>query len=261
MIQSVDRALRIIELFIENETMSFTEIVSAMDLPKSTVFGLLETLEARNYISRNKRTGRYSLGVILLELGGLFSSRLGLREAAYPSMQKLCRKTNQTVQLSILNGMNVVYLEKVEPQGLVQIYTRIGGVFPAHCTGTGKMLLACLEEDELDNLLGNRELEKKAKLTITNVEILKKELRITKERGYSKDYCESNDQVVGYAMPILNFEGKVIASISVGGVVGLFPLDHEGEILMALYEAVSEISVSMGYHGRMKKPMISDKAN
>lgn len=249
MIQSVDRALRIMELFMASETLSLTEISSEMGLPKSTVFGLLETLVAHHYLKRDSDTARYSLGLALLELGGLFSSRLSIRNVAYQVMQELSAKTNQSVPLSILSGFNIVYLERVAPpEQLYQFATRVGSSYPAHCTATGKMLLALLPDQELENLLRDRVLPRVTAQSITDPMELRQELRRIRERGYAIDDRESHDQVYGISTPILDHRGKAVAALSCGGFVGGF-IGLEESVLGHLRKATEKISRELGYQG------------
>jgi DNA-binding IclR family transcriptional regulator len=250
MIQSVDRALQIIELFIDHESLTLTEIYRLLGLKKSTAFGLLETLEARGYLRRDKMTQGYKLGPTMLKIGSLFAERLNLHDAAYPIMQKLCDDVGLTVQLSTLVGMDVVYLEKVEPDELIQFTIRLGSSMPAHCTGTGKALLSCLSEEELDEKLRGYKLKQFTPYTITDSKILKEDLRKARALGYAKDFRESNENVVGYAVPIYNYAGHPIAGISVGGFLNSFPDEREEYLVKKLCESAEKISNILGYKNR-----------
>lgn len=248
MVKSVDKALRIVQLFINSESLSFTEICQQADLPKATAFNLIETLEVHKYLHRNPN-GRYALGRTLLELGNLYTSRLHLRDIAYPIMQRMSEITNQTSQLTMLSDLNVVYLEKVDSSGLIQLNTRIGSTFPAHCTATGKIMLAFLPEDELNSLLQNRPLTKMTAYTITDKDALKENLAETRRNGYSVDNRESNDQIMAFGAPIRDSSGKVIAGISLTGLATSFISTSE-KSLNCLLEGAAKISKILGYKQR-----------
>lgn len=248
MVKSVDKALRIVQLFINSESLSFTEICQQADLPKATAFNLIETLEVHKYLHRNPN-GRYALGRTLLELGNLYTSRLHLRDIAYPIMQRMSEITNQTSQLTMLSDLNVVYLEKVDSSGLIQLNTRIGSTFPAHCTATGKIMLAFLPEDELNSLLQNRPLTKMTAYTITDKDALKENLAETRRNGYSVDNRESNDQIMAFGAPIRDSSGKVIAGISLTGLATSFISTSE-KSLNCLLEGAGKISKILGYKQR-----------
>lgn len=249
MVKSVDKALRIVQLFINSESLSFTEICQQADLPKATAFNLIETLEVHKYLHRNPTNGRYALGRTLLELGNLYTSRLHLRDIAYPIMQRMSEITNQTSQLTMLSDLNVVYLEKVDSSGLIQLNTRIGSTFPAHCTATGKIMLAFLPEDELNSLLQNRPLTKMTAYTITDKDALKENLAETRRNGYSVDNRESNDQIMAFGAPIRDSSGKVIAGISLTGLATSFISTSE-KSLNCLLEGAAKISKILGYKQR-----------
>ncbi|NLN48443.1 MAG: IclR family transcriptional regulator [Clostridiales bacterium] len=249
MVKSVDKALRIVQLFINSESLSFTEICQQADLPKATAFNLIETLEAHKYLHRNPTNGRYALGRTLLELGNLYTSRLHLRDIAYPIMQRMSELTNQTSQLTMLSDLNVVYLEKVDSSGLIQLNTRIGSTFPAHCTATGKIMLAFLPEDELNSLMQNRPLTKMTAYTITDKNALKENLAEARRNGYSVDSRESNDQIMAFGAPIRDSSGKVIAGISLTGLATSF-ISTSDKSLNCLLEGAAKISKILGYKQR-----------
>ena len=96
-----------------------------LNLKKSTAFGLLETLEARGYVRRDPKTQGYMLGQTMLKIGSLYAERLNLHNIAYPIMQELCDEVGLTIQLSTLVGMEVIYLDKVEPKEALQFTIRI----------------------------------------------------------------------------------------------------------------------------------------
>lgn len=255
MIQSVDRALRILGLFLDKETLTLTEISRKMDLPKSTVFGLLETLEAHHYLKRDSETARYSLGVSLLELGGLYSSRLSIRDVAFPTMQALCEKSNQAATLSVLSGFNIVYLERMAPQNQLYFFdARVGSTYSAHCVATGKMLLALLPEQELDSLLKDRTLPRVTEHTITDPQEFREELRKIRERGYAMDNRESHSQVYSIAYPIFDYSGKAVAALSCGGFIGEI-LDNEESMRKLIRAASERISRELGYKTDMYYPL------
>ncbi|GHV43610.1 IclR family transcriptional regulator [Synergistales bacterium] len=249
MIQSVDRALRILELFVSDNKLSLTEISHRMELSKSTVFGLLETLKSRRYLDRDAMSGKYTLGAVLLKLGGLYKGRLDFRRIAYPIMLRLCEITNQVLQLAVLSGIEVVYLEKVENpnQRILQMVLPVGSTMPAHCTATGKMLLSSLKDFEIETLYHGYELKAYSSNTITDIDVLKNELKKVREQAYAIDKFESNEHVVGVAMPIYDFEGVMVAALSLGGVKGIYPEDNMDQMIELLRDATNEISSGLGF--------------
>lgn len=154
-VQSVDRALSILALFRTESSLGLTQIADRMNLAKSTVYGLIATLEKHGYLEQDLNTGKYRLGVRLLEMGGLFEKRLNLRREVAPVMKSLVERFAETVQVSILDGCEVVYIDLLEAPTSLRFTARIGMRAPAHCTATGKVMLADLPEGLLDELYGS----------------------------------------------------------------------------------------------------------
>ena len=250
MIQSVDRALAILELFKDVDSLGLTEIAKKMGIAKSTAFGLVSTLMSKGFLEKDSVTNKYRLGVILLELGGLYSSRLDIRNEALPFMHGLREKTNETVQLSILVGTDIVYIDRAEAPSFIRFTTRVGSMSPAHCTATGKVLLSYIEEEELDRLYKGKSLTAFTDKTITDISSLKQTLKEVKDAGYSIDDEESELGLRGVAAPIFNHKGKVVAALSVGGPTDRVTLDS----LLGITEHVCEIGYSISQRLGYRKP-------
>ncbi|MDI3481382.1 MAG: hypothetical protein PWQ97_1037, partial [Tepidanaerobacteraceae bacterium] len=179
-VQSVDRALHILELFREESSLGLTQIAERMGLAKSTVYGLVATLEANHYLEQDPDNGKYRLGIRLLEMGELFNQRLDLRREAAPIMKSLVEKYAETVQLSILDGTEVVYIDLIEAPTSIKYTSRIGKRAPAHCAGTGKAMLADLPEDIIDKLYSNKPLVTPTPRSISNIVLLKEHLKLVR---------------------------------------------------------------------------------
>lgn len=217
-IQSVERALNILEYIAENGNKAgLTEISKGLGLSKSTVHGLIATLEQMGYIQQHSDSGKYSLGLKLFQLGMVVYNSMDLRTIALPHLHVLADKYKETVHLAVLSEGEVVYIEKVDSPRSIRIVSRIGGRNPAHCTGVGKVLLAALPEEALDRLLAKGTLHRYTNNTITNPLELKKHLQEVREKGVAFDLEEFERGLRCVAAPIRNHRGTVIAAISVSG--------------------------------------------
>ncbi|NTZ18600.1 IclR family transcriptional regulator [Paenibacillus sp. JMULE4] len=166
-IQSVERALRILDLFDEyHKELKITEISSRMDLHKSTVHSLLKTLQEYHYIEQNPDNGKYRLGMKLLERSSRLVQSLDIRQAANPFLQKLSKTTGQTAHLVILDGKEGVYIDKVEGDKAVIRYSRIGRRIPLHCSAVGKALIAFKSPEQIRSILKGYEYQKHTEKTI-----------------------------------------------------------------------------------------------
>ena len=246
-IQSVDRALDILELYLHSpEELSVKEISEAMGLSKSTVHGLIKTLEQRGYLKQNPGNMKYRLGMKLFSLGNVVADHLDIRKIARPVIRRLADNIKETVHLAVLNGDEVVYTEKVEGPGALRMYSQVGRKVPVYCTGVGKVILAYQDEETVERLLSKETLRAFTPYTITDKEKLKAHLAAIREQGYALDNEEIELGLRCVAAPIYDHQGKVFASISCAGPAIRMSggLDFN---IRAMKEAAHEISRLMGY--------------
>ncbi len=247
-IQSVARALAIIELFDEtNRELSIKEISTKLDLNKSTVHSLLSTLKEYGYISQNNETNEYSLGWKLYERGYLMISQMDIRNIARPHLEKLNNETNQTVHLVTLLGKEAIYIDKITGNSTLVIYSRVGKRVPLHSSGVGKVLAAFLNETQLNSVMEGYVFEKRTENTIQTHEAFFEELNRVKENGFAMDYEENEQGIICLAMPVYDYSGEVIAAVSVSTPKTFFNDDVEKFNYESLKKCVEEISHDLGY--------------
>ncbi|MDD3569530.1 MAG: IclR family transcriptional regulator [Lachnospiraceae bacterium] len=216
-IQSIERAMSILELFEDgNREKSVKEIALKLDLSKSTVFGLINTLANLNYLHQNEDNLKYSLGLKVLALGSAVSQSNLLSKAANPHLQKLSFKFQETCLLAIEENGFVVYIDKTESSSSISINTRIGTKKDLFCTGVGKCFLAFMPKENADNII-NLGLRKLTPNTIDNASDLEKELNSIRKRGFAFDNEEYELGISCVAVPVFSNSGKIIASISLTG--------------------------------------------
>ena len=219
MIQSVDRALKILDMFLEHDDMSLTEIANNMQLSKSTVSGLVSTLETNGYLERKAHSLRYVLGTQLFRLGSCYSNRLDYKAVAHSFLYDLCQRTNLTVNMAMLRGRNVIYVDNIDPRGMIEFATKEGNVLPAHCTATGKSLLSSLSNEEVRRRYEGVSMEALTKNSITTVDDLIQDLERIRIAGYSIDNFESDVRTFGCGVLVRDAYGGTPVAISVGGLV------------------------------------------
>ena len=247
-IQSVDRALRILDLFDEHTTeLKITDISNQMGLHKSTIHSLLKTLLNHGYISQNPENGKYGLGMKLFERGNYVIQSLDVRDLSKKYLMDLSAKTGQTTHLVILDGKEGVYIDKVEGPMAVILYSKIGKRIPLHCSAVGKALIAFKDPEEIKKILHEYSYLKQTEFTITNESEFMRELQEVRSQGYAIDNQENEPGVRCIAAPIRNHENKVIAAISLSTLVGRIN-DAQLEIFIEqLKQAALELSEQMGY--------------
>jgi DNA-binding IclR family transcriptional regulator len=248
-VQSVDRALDILESFDFNaEELGVTELAHKLNLHKNNVFRLLATLEVRGYIEQDRKSGNYRLGIKTFEIANVFLHHLGLRRQARPILEELVNKCDETANLAILDGSDVIYILMHETSQTVRIVLRLGQRLPAHCTAAGKAQLAFESADRLQLLFKDTPLRKLTENTIVRPEALREHLREVAKVGFALDNEEFELGVRCLAVPVRDYSHKVVASVGLSGPLSRFSMERiEKELVPLVKEAGEKISERLGY--------------
>lgn len=247
-IQSVERALKILDLFDEREReLSITEISKRMNLHKSTIHSLLKTLQSQRYISQNEENGKYMLGLKLFERGNMVVSHLDLRNIARKHLEWLSSITNLTIHLVILDGQEGVYIDKVEGSGVTVVYSRIGRRVPIHTSAVGKSLVASKTDMELDELLEGYNFIKPTEKSVGSKTEFLAEVEQARILGYSIDNEENEPGIVCFAVPIKDYSGKAVAAVSMSMPASKLSDETRENYVGLLKECSSKISQALGY--------------
>ena len=152
---SVRNAARVLRAFSRaGQELGITELARQLGLSKSTVHRLVTTLTAERLLERGSTPGRYRLGLVLYELGSNVTEHVDLHQAALPVIATLRHETGEMVHVAVLDGLEVVYVERLESHNLLPVFRQVGHRLPAHWTSSGKILLAALPPDELEPAAG-----------------------------------------------------------------------------------------------------------
>lgn len=247
-IQAVDRALRILDLFDEHETeLKITDISDRIGLHKSTVHSLLKTLQVRGYIAQNPENGKYKLGMKLFERGNFVIQGLDIRTIAKSYLVDLSTKTGQTTHLVILDGKEGVYIDKVEGPMAVVLYSRIGRRIPLHSSAVGKVLIAYKSRSDLQQILEGYVYNRQTEKTISGENEFLEELEKVRNVGYAIDNQENEPGVRCVAVPIRDHSGQVIAAISMSTLISRVNDEELEQFIALLKQASGELSSQMGY--------------
>lgn len=253
-IQSVDRALQVLELFsLEKPEWGVTEISKALNIYKSNVHNILSTLAEKGFVKKDPKTDKYKLGIKFFELGSVVIKNMDLRRIAHPHIEKLSKEFNETVHLGVLDEGRVVSIEREESNKGLCSHIEIGKRTPLHCTAVGKAIMAYLSEDEINFIIREKGLEKYTENTITNKEELGKEFLKIRKQGYAVDNMEHEEGVRCVASPIRDYNGKVIASMSISGPAFRIDKSNIPNIAKKVKEYCDCISEEMGYNFNQKK--------
>lgn len=216
-VRSVDRALDILLCFTREESArSLTQIAETIHMSKTTVHRLLATLENKRFITRDNSTGLYRLGLRFIEMASLVLQDTELHRWAKPYLERLAKEYGETVDLSILDGTHVIYLEVIESQQRVKLAAAVGQRLPAYFTASGKALLAFMPDDVVRKIIAGN-LTESANHAQDSVQQMLEDLRITAERGYAISEQEYEEQINAVAAPIFDKDRNPIASIAIVG--------------------------------------------
>lgn len=244
-VQSVDRALRVLEILARLGESGVTEIAGALEVHKSTAFRLVATLEQHGLVEQVEGRGKYRLGVGLLRLAGATSARLDVVQEARPLCKQLASATGETVNLATLSGHSALYLDQVAGPSALQPHNWVGQHIPLHATSNGKVLMAWLEEGELEDLLGR--LPAFTGSTITTKPQLRRALVSVREQGYAVAVDELEIGLTAIAAPVRNAHGDVISSMSLSGPTFRLNEERVTQVTPLLLEAAEELSHRLGW--------------
>ena len=253
-VNSVVKAVRILDRLRTAGPLTFSEVQKVLDLPKSTVHKILATLEQEDLVRRDRDTARYSLGVRLIELGSGARAQLEFRKIALPLMQELSETIDCTVHLSVLSHRDVVPVEAFESGSKTwPRYLFHGGVgipAPIHATAAGKAIAAFLDDADLHEALGDGELARHTSHTIVDRARLRAEFARIRRRGYAISEGEHFEVVWGVAAPIHEHDGRVVASLSALGIAARLTPERVPDVAAKVVGTAVAISRRLGYATR-----------
>ena len=173
-VQSVDRAITILEVLARRGEVGVTEVAAEFGVHKSTAFRLISTLEGHGLVEQTADRGKYRLGIGLLRLAGATTARLDVVQEARPICKGLAADTGETVNIAVLSESSALYLDQIAGSAAIQTHNWVGQHIPLHATSNGKVLLSGVPDDQLDEVL--HELPAFTKLTVTKRSALRREL-------------------------------------------------------------------------------------
>ncbi len=247
--QSVEKTLQIIETMASaREPLRLAEIAQQVQMPASTTLRMINTLVQQGYAYQEPNTLRYGLTLRFTQIGSQVSAQLSIRDIAHPILVKLSKDFKESACLAIEEDMEVIYIDVVDgPDGMLKITQRIGKRAPMHSTGVGKLMLTQYSPEKLARLLERKGLARLTPNTVSTMEDLQKEMELIRQRGYALDDEECELGARCLAAPVRNFEGKIVAAISLSGPISRMNLKRITEVAPSLMEAANEIARVLAY--------------
>jgi IclR family transcriptional regulator, KDG regulon repressor len=245
---TVQNAARLLKAFLSrDELLGPSELGRRLGLGKSTVHRLLTTLTAEGLLEQDPRTGGYRLGIVMFELGEAVRVHMDLHAAAGPVLGMLREETRETAQVGVLDRGEVVYVDRLESSHTLRLFTETGRRVPAHCSSSGKVLLAFLPERARADLLDGRPLPALTPDTITDLAALTAELAKVRARGWAEAVNEREIGVASIAAPVRDHRGDVVAAISIGAPIIRLGAVQRRRLARPVMEAGDAVSRRLGW--------------
>jgi IclR family acetate operon transcriptional repressor len=247
-VQSLDRALALLELIADEDGLTLTELAQRAGVPPSTAHRILSTLEARDYVHHEEERGLWLIGVKAFEVGSSFLRNRKLATTGRAIMRKLMDECGESVNLAIEDDGSIVFISQIESHHSIRAFHRPGSRGAVHASGVGKALLSTLSSVEVRRVLHKTGLEKFTDKTLVDPDKLFTELEATRMRGWAIDDEERTPGMRCIAAPIYNEHGEAFAGLSVSGPIVRISDERIGELGPMVKRAAEEITQSIGGH-------------
>jgi IclR family transcriptional regulator, KDG regulon repressor len=248
-IRAVERALDVLQCFTsQTPQLNMSQISERIGINKSTVHRLLLTLERNRFVERDLSTGMYRPGLRLLQIASLAMEQNNLRRIALPFMQSLCSECRENVNLALLDGDDVVYVDVIEGLQRVKLAAVPGQRLPGFSTASGKAILAFLPEDRVTHIL-ERGMPRYTATTVRSLEQFFEDAARIRERGYAISEQEFEEGINAIAAPICD---QPIASISIAGPAYRLTRERMLEMGPRLMQTARDIAQEVEKAGNIK---------
>jgi len=219
-VQSLGRAFAILEEVARHrEGIGLADLSKLVGLHNSTTFHLAKTMVSLGYIRQEKDSKRYRIGRPLFALAASALDEIEMVNVATPVLEDLSRETGESSHFAVRMGDAVVVIARTSGPGAFQLTDRVGVVRPAHCTALGKVILASLREDQLKRFLERVELKPSTEKSITETQVLVREIAEIRRTGVAFDDGEFNPEVRCIAVPVRDFTGQIVGALGISGPI------------------------------------------
>lgn len=253
LVQSVDRALSILEFLAENpKGAGITEISKSTGLSKATVHRLISTLKGREFVYQSPNTEDYALGYKMLYLSNSVSSNIDIFKVSRPIIRKFADAVDATVHMSVLDDTktNIIYIDKIEPTSSNKTFimsSKVGKKAPCYCTAAGKLLLSQYSDNKIKEIMKDEQYQIYTDKTIKNIDEFLEEIHRVREQGYALDKHEYDNGIICISIPIYGANGTIDYAMSVTGLIIYTTVEDLIGLKDYLDRVSSEISNTIKY--------------
>jgi DNA-binding IclR family transcriptional regulator len=245
-IESVDNALKLLLLLGEQPQIRLSEATRYLGVASSTAHRLLAMLTYRGFVRQDPVSKAYLPGPSLTGVASAIFSRIDIQGSATPIMRNLSDQLRETIHVGMLDGANVRFVAAVEGPAAVRVVSRLGRTMPAHCTSTGKVMLAQLSQPELRALLPHEQLERITAASISSRAELEAELSRIRDRGYAINREESEEGVASVAVPIPTRAPGLRLALNAAAPTHRLGSAQHASVAAVLVKAAKEIGDQLG---------------
>jgi DNA-binding IclR family transcriptional regulator len=242
-ISAVSRAVQVLELLSETSGLSVTDLALAARAGKPMISRVLTTLAEAGYVRKEPGSDRYALSLKILSLGHRYSERRGFPDVALPVLQQLAQETGELVQLAVVEGDRMRFVAKAEGDQRIRMLSMLGHEVPLHASSIGKAWLASIPDERVRELMARHGMPRLTSRTLTRVEDLLAELRVTAERGYATVREEILEGAAGAGVTIaVGNPPVVVGGISIVGPIFRMPPERVSQLPALLKSASEELA-------------------
>lgn len=249
-VPSLARAISVLDLLArEREGLNLAELTRRTDIPKSTLFRILTTLQSRGCLHFEEESKKYRLGLKLWELGSAYIEQFDLDGAIITCMKELVDASGKSVFLGVLDEREVVYIRRIESPQAVAVIRRLGHRTPIYCTATGVAMLAFTEDKQRKQILDSIALEAHTPKTITDRDELSRRMLQIRDEGVAVVDGEYNPKLLCVSAPVFKDTGQVQAAITVAMLSAEADAQRVEHIKKQVRQKTLELSRELGYLG------------
>ena len=224
--RTLQRGLEMLELLAAHtDGLPLSELTQKLDLPRSSAFNLAQSLVRLGYAVQQPDTGRYRIGLKMFEIGAGAVQNVDVMELILECMAEIHDRINETMHLGVRSGTETVYIDKLDSTQSIRMSSYVGAHAPLHCTSLGKAILSTYTDDAIRELYRDRPLKALTPHSITEMEVLLRQLSQIRRIGYAVEREENNENVCCVAVPLRNRNGKAVYALSISAP--LFRMNEE----------------------------------
>lgn len=246
-IQVAERLFQVIELLAEHGPMGIMELSGLLGFHKSTTHRLVTSLQYMGYIRQDEESLKYALSLKFLDIGSRILEQTNMAALIHPALKKLSEQTGETVHLVQREGIEAVYIDKVESTASsIRMVSRVGSRIPLYCSGVGKALLAELPDPQIRTVWDSSEIRRLTPHTITSFDALMERIGEVRERGYALDDEENEEGVRCIAVSLRDYHKEPVYALSISAPVGRMTDERILELRDRVLAFREELSKTLG---------------